>query len=156
MRLRTGGVDDLGALLELDRDAFTADAWSEATLRSELAGAPDTRFVVVAEERGVAVGYGVLMVVAATADVQRVAVTPSLQRRGVGRTLLTAMLAEAERRGCGAVLLEVASDNAAARALYADAGLEVIHRRRGYYAPGRDAVVMSRPLGTHPGSTDPR
>jgi ribosomal-protein-alanine N-acetyltransferase len=147
MMLRTGGAGDLDALLGLERESFGADAWSETTLGSELSGAPETRFVVVAEERDVVVGYGVLMVVAPIADVQRVAVRPGHRRRGIGRALLAAMLAEAAWRGCDTVLLEVASDNAAARELYAADGFDVIHRRPAYYGPGRDALVMSRGPG---------
>ena len=156
MKLRTGRADDVDALLVLEGEAFGAEAWSEASVRSELAGVPDTRYVVIAEEGGVPVGYGVLMVVAETADVPRVAVTPSHRRLGVGRKLLTAMLTEAARRGCATLLLELASDNAAAQALYAAAGFRVIDRRRGYYGPGRDALVMSRPLSAGAGSTGPR
>ncbi len=47
-----------------------------------------------------------------------VAVAPAWRRNGVGRRLLLDGVALARRLGCGAIELDVASDNAAAAALY--------------------------------------
>ena len=118
------------------------DAWSGPALAAELAAAPATRHAVVAEHGGAVVGYAIVRVVADSADVQRVAVDAAHRGRGTGRRLLDALLAEADRRGCTEVLLEVAADNDAAQALYASAGFVEIARRPGYYPGGRDAVVM--------------
>jgi [ribosomal protein S18]-alanine N-acetyltransferase len=82
-----------------------------------------------------------------TADVQTLAVAPQYQRSGIATALLTAIIAEAERRGLRALLLEVRAENEAALALYARHGFEQISRRRGYYDAGRaDALVLRRPL----------
>jgi ribosomal-protein-alanine N-acetyltransferase len=53
---------------------------------------------------------------------------------------------EAGRRGAGALFLEVAGANAAARALYARMGFRDVGRRRRYYADGTDALVMRAAL----------
>lgn len=60
---------------------------------------------------------------------------PLAQRRGLGRRLVAAVLAEAEAAGCVAVFLEVRRSNAAAIALYQAAGFAVCGVRRGYYPP---------------------
>jgi len=146
MRLRTAHLDDLAGLVALEQECFGAEAWSEASVAAEVARVPATRFALVAEDDSVLVGYAILLVVAETADVHRVAVSPDRRRSGIGRHLVAALLAEASRRGCPTALLEVAADNTAAQALYRAAGFGVIHRRRGYYGAGRDALVMSRPL----------
>ena len=44
------------------------------------------------------------------------------------------------------ILLEVRDDNLAAQKLYARHGFRSMGRRRGYYGPGLDAVVMERHL----------
>ena len=76
---------------------------------------------------------------------QNIAVRRDAQRRGIGRQLLLALLAEAERRGARSVLLEVAADNAPAQRLYATYGFEPIGIRRGYYQPSNtDALIMRR------------
>lgn len=70
---------------------------------------------------------------------------PDAHRRGIGRLLLEALLAEAARRGARSTLLEVAADNAPAQRLYATYGFEPIGVRRGYYQPSNtDALVMQR------------
>jgi [ribosomal protein S18]-alanine N-acetyltransferase len=87
------------------------------------------------------------MSAADTADVQTLAVAPAYQRRGIGTTLLTAVIDEATRRRVGALLLEVRSDNDPALALYRRHGFERISRRGGYYDGGKvDALVLRRVL----------
>ncbi|MGH3498608.1 MAG: ribosomal protein S18-alanine N-acetyltransferase [Nocardioidaceae bacterium] len=145
IRVRPAGPADLDALLALEREAFGDGAWSASAVRGELDGVPETRFVIVAEpvDTSELLGYAVLMVLGDTADIQRVAVRPVGRGRGVGRRLLRALLAEAARRGCDRVLLEVATDNGAALALYEAAGFAEIARRGGYYGPGVDALVLA-------------
>ncbi len=141
---RPAVLADLPGLLALEEAAFGADAWSEASWRSELAQTPGTRWVVAAEAHGAIVGFGLLMVVGEVADVQRIAVARTSRRKGLGRVLLGELLAEASRRRCERLLLEVAADNLAARALYTAAGFVEISRRRAYYGAGGDALVLQR------------
>jgi len=142
--VRPATRDDLPALLAVERECFGPAAWSEALLLQELTDIPDTRHAVVLEDDGAVIGYGVLSAVGQTADLERVAVARACRRVGAGRRILAALLAQAARRGCPRVLLEVAADNVAARALYDAAGFAVIAERRNYYGAGRHAVVMSR------------
>ena len=59
--------------------------------------------------------------------------------------LLENMLAEAARRGCTEVFLEVRVDNDRAQHLYRRYGFAGVGLRRGYYQPsGADALVMRR------------
>jgi [ribosomal protein S18]-alanine N-acetyltransferase len=79
------------------------------------------------------------------AEVLTLAVRPSARRRGYARALLDAALVRAAAGGAKAVLLEVAHDNDAGRALYAQAGFREVGRRPAYYAgmTGRgDALVL--------------
>ena len=144
LRLRPATDDDLPALVALEAASLGADAWSKPQVAAELAGVPATRWVVVAEQAATVLGYGVLLSVADTADVQRVVVDSAHRRAGIGRAVPHALVAEADRRGCQRVLLEVAADNPAAVGLYAAAGFVEVARRRGYFSAGRDAVVMRR------------
>ena len=135
---------DLPALARLETAAMGVDAWGPAALAAEVAGVPAIRTVLVADRPGGRVpgpsdpvAYGVLFAVV---------VEPGWRRRGHGGAVLRALVADAERRGCLEVLLEVAADNLAARALYAAYGFGEIARRAAYYAGGRDALVLWRPL----------
>jgi ribosomal-protein-alanine N-acetyltransferase len=84
------------------------------------------------------------------AELLTVAVHPAEQGRGLGGALLARFLEQAAARGARRAFLEVAEDNAAARALYGRAGFTPVGRRRSYFlAPGGrriDAVVMARDL----------
>ncbi len=78
---------------------------------------------------------------------QRIGVRPDHQRRGLARSLLDEVLAEAAAGGADRMLLEVSAVNTAALAFYARADFVEIDRRRRYYRDGSDAVVMRRSLG---------
>ena len=137
---------DIEALLPLEQDLFPDLPWTAPGFWSELAGVPETRWYVVAEDDSGLVGYAGLFATAHEADVQTVAVRRDRQGQGVGDLLVQALLDEAARRRVGRVMLEVRHDNAAAQRLYARHGFTSMGLRRGYYGPGLDAVVMERHL----------
>ncbi len=136
----------LAACEELERTLFPDDAWSSATLWSELARVPESRHYLVALRDDHVVGYAGLAAVPPEADVQTLAVAPGAQGEGLGAALLGALLDEARARGCTQVFLEVRADNAPALALYERTGFERLSERRGYYGPGLDALVLRRRL----------
>ncbi len=156
VRLRPMRWWDVEGVLALERELFGPRAWSAEAFWSELAH-PDTRSYLVAE--GVAapgprggsgglLGYGGVMVGSAEADVQTLAVAPAAQGRGLGGTLLEALVEQAREAGATSLLLEVRADNVAAIGLYERHGFDRIAVRRRYYQPGDvDAWVMRlRPL----------
>lgn len=138
---------DIPTLVELEEDLFGADAWSATTWWSELAARPRRDYLVVTEADAV-VGYGGLDLGGEVADVMTIAVAPQAQGRGLGGELLGLLVRRAREAGAAYVLLEVRDDNAAAKALYARAGFDVITVRRRYYQPGDvDALVLRLALG---------
>jgi len=163
---------DVEAVLATERELFGATAWSAETFWSELAQA-DSRYYLVAEDAAAetvaedaaaspaddagaaaddarpgqtgVLGYAGLMLSGSEADVQTIGVAARAQGRGLGATLLQALVDEALRRGAGALLLEVRADNEPAIRLYRRFGFEQLAVRRGYYQPGDvDALVMRR------------
>ncbi|MFG3598958.1 ribosomal protein S18-alanine N-acetyltransferase [Micromonospora chersina] len=131
-------------VLPLEADLFGAERWSPAMFWNELANGH--HYLVATDDDGTVLGYAGLMVAPPDeAWVQNIAVRRDAQRRGIGRLLLEALLAEADRQGVRSTLLEVAADNAPAQRLYAMYGFEPIGVRRGYYQPSNtDALVMQR------------
>jgi ribosomal-protein-alanine N-acetyltransferase len=130
-------------LLPVERELFAPEPWSEALFWSEL-GQLDTRHYLVALDGDAVVGWAGLCDYPDEALVQTLAVAPAVQGRGVGAQLLVALLEEAERRGQRTVSLEVRSDNAPAQRLYGRHGFTRTAVRRGYYAGGVDALVLTR------------
>ncbi len=138
---------DLDSVLELEVALFGAEAWSRQMLAGELAQQPDSRYYVVAEDEEGIVAYAGLMTAGGQADVLTIAVATIRWGQGIGSELVAALLAEAARRGCTEIFLEVRADNARAQRLYQRWGFTEIGIRRGYYQPsGTDAIVMRRDL----------
>lgn len=144
MSLRPAAQLDVPAVAALEQGCFGVDAWSTASVLSEVVG--PGRAAVVAEHDGEIVGYALVAFTGDVADLQRIAVQESHRRAGLGRALLAAALAAAADGGAGRVLLEVSDANAAACAFYAADGFSVVDRRRRYYRDGTDALVMARAL----------
>src|SRR5690606_18718291 len=146
--IRAAGLRDLDTLESIERASFGADAWSVRQLREELTG--DRIVLADMDEFGVR-GYTSIRVFAPDAELMRIGVGLGSRRQGVGSRLLTAIEEAARRRGCDRMLLEVASDNTAAAALYRRAGYRETGRRRRYYRSGADAVLMERDLTSEAG-----
>ena len=144
--LRLATPSDLDGIMAIETATFASDAWSRRSMAAELEGR-DTYYLVAEphDEPGRVVGYAGLLAGRGTgdADVQTIAVLPEARGRGLGRTLVTQLVAEARRRGAREVFLEVRADNPVAQGLYASLGFEELAVRPRYYMPdGVDAIVM--------------
>jgi ribosomal-protein-alanine N-acetyltransferase len=155
--LRRATVDDLDAIMELETSTFASDAWSRSLMLAEL-GSRHGYYLVAeapiategAQHPDAAIaGYAGLLVPSGSgqADIQTIAVAADARRRGLGRTLMVALLAEARLRQATEVFLEVRADNPNAEALYVSLGFEQIAVRAKYYQPdGVDAHIMKLEL----------
>lgn len=76
------------------------------------------------------------------AEVLTLAVAPDARRQGIAAALLAGAMAAARERAATTMLLEVAVNNTAARALYERAGFIEAGRRPRYYADGDDALIL--------------
>ncbi|MEM6487878.1 MAG: GNAT family N-acetyltransferase [Pseudomonadota bacterium] len=113
----------------------------------DLGGPPHSAVIVDDAFRD---GLLIMQMAADQAEILTVGVRPAARRRGLGRDLLQAAEALARTRRMAAMFLEVAVDNAPARALYAAAGWETVGGRRAYYLRSDgarvDALVLRRTL----------
>jgi [ribosomal protein S18]-alanine N-acetyltransferase len=149
---------DMDAVLALDLALFGEEAWSRQMLMGELGQQPASRFYLVAEDAGTLVGYAGLLAAGGQGDVLPIAVDAARWGQGVASELLRQLLAEAKRRECTEVFLEVRADNTRAQRLYRWWGFAEIGIRRGYYQPsGMDAIMMrldlTGPAPAGPGET---
>jgi [ribosomal protein S18]-alanine N-acetyltransferase len=127
-------------ILPIEADLFATEQWTAGMFWNELANGH--HYLVALDDDGAVLGYAGLARTSSEAWVQNIAVRRDAQRRGIGRTLLEALLDEA---GPVPVLLEVAVDNGPAQRLYAAYGFAPVGVRRGYYQPSnKDALVMRR------------
>jgi ribosomal-protein-alanine N-acetyltransferase len=126
------------ALADMHAEAF--DAPWPATAFADLLGQAG----VVLE--GDADGFILIRSVADEAEILTLAVRPSARRQGLGARLVHAATGRAATTGATRMFLEVAEDNAPARALYGALGFEAAGRRRRYYpradGPAVDALLL--------------
>jgi ribosomal-protein-alanine N-acetyltransferase len=145
-QLRRATIDDVPAIMELEESTFTTDAWSEKSMRSEVAGEYGYYLVAFEPEHPERIdAYAGLLAPrgAIEGDIQTIAVAPAARRSGLGRTLMLALIGEARKRGAREVFLEVRADNPGAQTLYRQLGFDEIGVRPRYYQPdGVDALVM--------------
>ena len=147
IKLRQASVDDLAAIMQIERECFVRDAWSEQNMLDELAAAHT--YYLVAQIGDRVVGYAGLSNLAgsAQADIQTIAVSLDTRGLGIGRKIMFALTAEAKSRGAREILLEVRADNTVAQKLYRVFGFKQIGVRKKYYQPdGVDAFVMKTEL----------
>ena len=96
------------------------------------------------------IGFALARTGGGECEIITLGVLPEYRGQGAGAALIEAILSRAGEMGAGEVLLEVASDNRSAIALYQSAEFVAVGRRKNYYrgaagGPG-DAIIMRRSL----------
>jgi ribosomal-protein-alanine N-acetyltransferase len=147
MMVAEASVEDAPALAAVHAAAFPAPWTAEAM--AALLNAPGVHALLSHDGPGLT-GFILMRAVADEAEVLTLAVAPAHRRRGVGRALLQAGLERAAAAGAHSVFLEVADDNVAAVALYAQADFATVGRRTAYYArttgPAADALTLRKAM----------
>ena len=168
VEIRQARPEDEAALREIDAATWSADvspappppagkAFFDGRIQpadvlvAEIASAE----IASAEVASAVVGYAALGSATALASnahvmvVRSVAVDPARQRRGAGRRLMEASVAEARARGARKLVLRVLGVNVRARQLYESCGFQVEGiLREEFFLDGRyvDDVLMARTL----------
>lgn len=144
------GDTDLDAICALEDEGFEpAERWSRASWRSQLAGPALPVLLTradLATDTDRIDGVITLRLAGDTADLDRIVVAARCRRQGLGRRLVAAALDRAAASGADRMLLEVDPGNDAAVALYRGLGFTGLTVRTDYYGPGRNAMIMARPV----------
>jgi ribosomal-protein-alanine N-acetyltransferase len=143
-----------GAISLLHRVCFPEDPW-DAEAIEQIMGIPGF-FGQVAWTNDVPFGFALALALGEEAEIVSLGVLRDHRRRGAGSAMLDAICGEARLRGADRVVLEVALDNEAARALYAGRGFTVVGTRRNYYRRAErwvDALILRIRLPTAPPPT---
>jgi [ribosomal protein S18]-alanine N-acetyltransferase len=147
--IRNLGYGDLPQVISIERRSFPTP-WSLAMFVLELSK-PSSICLAAAEEDGSRLGkllgYTICSRYADVWHVMNIAVDPRWRRRGIGSSLLTALI---ERAGpAESYTLEVRPSNPGAIALYERYGFRPAGTRPRYYRDtGEDALIMWRTAET--------
>jgi [ribosomal protein S18]-alanine N-acetyltransferase len=147
-KIRDATNRDLSDIIEIERLAFP-HPWSLDSFIRELS-LPFSRLIVAvfqSNDEYPLAGYLCRWLVADECHVLNVAVHPRARRLGIGASLMSDVIAEANVKKVDVVTLEVRRSNLPARGLYRKFHFEERRLRRNYYGPGEDAIVMELKLG---------
>jgi ribosomal-protein-alanine N-acetyltransferase len=140
LHLRRMKPSDLQEVMAIEKASFSYP-WSYRFFLQELK-VPCARSLL-AVSNGKTLGYIIYWFLPSEVDIHNLAVSPVCRRRGIGRSLLQAVIDEARQNRCSRVTLEVRVSNQTAQKLYQSLGFVAQGIRKGYYSDnGEDAVAM--------------
>ena len=155
LSIRKAQPEDLGTLVTLEEQCFDADRISSRQFRYLLKKGNSA--ILIAEEKGVALGDVVLLFSRATSVARLYSIAVSLDARGkgVGGGLMKAAETEAWSHRRAYLRLEVRKDNRAAIRLYESLGYRRLGEFVDYYEDHMDAWRMEKSLAPdlHPDLT---
>ncbi len=156
--LRSGNVDDIPAMRQLESTAASSAHWREAEYLRIFDPQAAQRMALVATEdaikdtveispSGTLIGFLVARTSGPEWELENIVVAASARRRGIGRSLVAELLQCARQSGAEGVILEVRASNLPAIALYESQGFKACRRRSAYYShPEEDAILYLNPL----------
>jgi tRNA threonylcarbamoyladenosine biosynthesis protein TsaB len=141
------GTEQAAVLAALHGDCF-AGGWTAHDL-ANLLGLPGSLALMVLDHDE-PVGFVLTQQAADEAEIITICTRPSHQRRGGAHALMHHLVERLAGQGVRQLFLDVAADNAAARALYQTHGFVQVGMRPRYYSSGRetpvDALLLRRAL----------
>ncbi len=138
--IRPMTLADAEAVAAIEKCCFSLP-WSAEAIKESLQN-PASCFLA-AEEAGALIGYIGLYFVAGEGQILNIATHPDHRRKGCGRALMEAAVAEAKNVDITSLFLEVRASNAPAIALYEGLGFSALGKRKHFYThPTEDALVM--------------
>ena len=154
MKIRQATVTDIRSMMDLAAKSASAAHWTEQQYKDLMSlAAAVHRVAIVAEgtpEPGSdpanpaegLLGFLIARFLIPDCELENVAVSPAVRRKGIGRQLLEALKRAASETTCESVFLEVRESNQAARAFYESVGFRPDGRRKSYYSnPLEDAIL---------------
>ncbi|MBQ7289464.1 MAG: ribosomal protein S18-alanine N-acetyltransferase [Alphaproteobacteria bacterium] len=127
----------LDNLANLHKLCFPHKPWSA----DEFADLKKSGCEIIASQNGFVVYRATLD----EAEIITIGVHPDARRTGIGIALIGVMEADLKKQGVKHIFLEVAADNAPARALYEQVGFVQVGVRPKYY-DGIDAIMMRKDI----------
>lgn len=143
MMIRSMTIDDLPAVMEIERACFTSP-WSEDGFLGELEGYFSHCVVLINDDA--ILGFALWRVVFEQAHLFNIAVMPEHRNEGLGTALLEHVLHHSKESGATTIFLEVRITNTTAKSLYMKYGFLPMGLRPRYYEDGEDALVMEKDL----------
>lgn len=140
MMIRAMELRDIEAVAEIEIESFSSP-WTSAAFLKELEENKIAHYLVAVEGDNL-LGYIGMWKIMDEGHITNIAVSLEQRGRGVGRALLSELIAEAKLLEIESMTLEVRESNLVAQALYRSQGFESAGIRPKYYDNGEAAVIM--------------
>ncbi len=138
--IRSAALNDVPAILAIEQSAPRAAHWTPEQYNNLV----DNGVVLVAKQAGRLCGFVCAKAVAGEWEIETVAVSAELLRRGIANQLVRELIQRAKNEDASAILLEVRESNLPARQLYEKHGFRKVGRRLLYYKdPVEDAILYA-------------
>ena len=131
---------DADRIAQLEKICFTMP-WSKEAILDDLGNS--IAHYLVFELNGQVIAYAGMWLIIDEAHITNIAVDPAFRRRGLGKTMMLALIKEAIKKSTSMMTLECRVSNIAAQNMYRGLGFDICGMREKYYHDnGEDAYVM--------------
>lgn len=124
-------IEDLQILIRMENAVFGNSSWSNYSIQSHIENHP----AWIKED----VGYVFYMNLIDFSELLRIGILPEKRKKGEAESILKKLCELFPK-----VILEVSNLNSPAISLYSKLGFFESGRRKSYYGPGEDAILMEK------------
>ena len=138
--METFDIDDV---FEIEKECFITP-WSKESFRNEIENNNLAYYIVAVFQNSIA-GYMGIWTIIDEGHITNVAVGKNYRKKGIGKFLVSSMIAACEEKGVTSFTLEVRKSNYEAISLYEKMGFSISGVRSNYYKDTHeDALIMWR------------
>ena len=145
--IRNAEESDIQAIIAIQNESTAAAQWPESHYGKAL-NEPGRLILVAEQEQSEILAFLVASTSIKEWELENIAVSPRILRRGVGRALMTAFIDQAREAGATEIRQEIRASNTAAQKLGLSVGFTHQGQRPNYYRdPVEDALLFKHLLG---------
>ena len=135
----------LNDCVDLDQRSLNG-LWSRSQWEKELTDPKRICLGIIELENKKLLGLCSAWLVIDELHITAVAVDPTHQRRGLGKSLLSDLIKRSKSLQTNHIHLEVKNNNEPAKAFYKSMGFKIVGNRPSFYKDGSDAIIFSMQL----------
>tara|TARA_B100000965_G_scaffold70471_1_gene55641 strand:- start:442 stop:906 length:465 start_codon:yes stop_codon:yes gene_type:complete len=142
------GLLHLNSCLDLDQKSLKG-LWTKSQWEKELSHPKRICLGGIDLETQKLLGLCTAWIVMDELHITSIAVDPTYQRRGLGKSLISDLIKRSSSVQTNHIHLEVKETNAPAKAFYKSMGFKIQGNRPNFYKDGSDAILFSKQIKNH-------
>lgn len=146
MNIIKASIDDVQAIVELEKTRFNSDAWNQTQWENEFTN-NEFAIVYLLKKDNEIIGYIDFWILFEQATIAKMCIKKEYSHQGFGDLLLKEALKAIDENYCISTSLEVRVSNIPAIKLYEKNLFKTELIKKGYYSDGEDCFFMIRSIG---------